>query len=354
MGPLAQALRFAFRGLAKAPALTAVAVLSLALGVGANTAIFTLLDQVLLRRLPVKNPEELALLSMQGRHYGSNWGGNAISHPLYADLRANNQVFTGMFCRFPTSASLSFGGQTQRVEAELVSGDYFGVLGVGAAVGRTITDDDDREPGGHPLVMLSHAYWKSAFGGDPAVIGRTLIVNGHDMTVVGVAQAGFAGVQLEFIPQIFVPIMMKAQMTPGWDALKDRRSRWVNTFGRLKPGVSLEQAQASLQPYFKSVLDMEVKEPAFKNASVEAREAFLQMVLQVLPGGQGRSYARTQLQAPLSVLFGLTAGVLLIACANVAGLLMARASAREKEIAIRLAIGAGRARLVRLLLVESA
>jgi len=353
MGSLLQDLRYAFRGLAKSRAFTAVAVLSLALGIGANTAIFSLLDQVLLRRLNVPSPDELVQLAMKGSHYGSNWGGNAMSHPMYLDLRDNNQVFTGMFCRFSTAASLSFGGETERVSADLVSGTYFPVLRVGAALGRTFTPDDDRVPGGHPLVMLSHAYWKSRFASDPAVVGRTVVVNGHNMTIVGVAQAGFTGVELEFVPQVFVPMMMKAQLTPLWDALEDRRWRFVNAFGRLSPGVSREQAQASLHPFFKGMLEMEVKEAAFRNASVETREAFLKNVLEVLPGGQGRSYVRRQLEKPLGILMGLTAGVLLIACANVAGLLLARAAVRQKEIAVRLAIGAGRFRLVRLLLVES-
>jgi predicted permease len=353
MAPLRQDLRFALRGLAKAPGFTAVTVLSLALGIGANTAIFTLLDQALLRRLPVKDPEQLALLTMVGRHYGNNRGSNAISYPLYEDLSRENQVFNGMFCRFPTTASLSFGGQTELVNAELVSGTYFPVLGVGAALGRTFTAEEDKTPGGHPIVVLSYDYWRSRFAGDPAALGKTVVVNGRDMTVLGVAAPGFSGVELEFVPQIFVPMMMKAQMTPLWDALKDRRTRFVNAFGRLKPGVTRVQAKASLQPFFKSILDMEVKEAAFSHASAEARGAFLKNVLDVLPGGQGRSDFRKQLETPLLLLITLTGGVLLIACANVANLLIARAAARGKEIALRLALGATPGRIVRLLLVES-
>ena len=346
-------LRYALRTLKKSPVFVLVAVVSLALGIGANTAIFTLTDQILLRLLPVKEPDRLILLTMRGMHYGSNWGGNALSYPMYSDFRDNNQVFDGMFCRFPTAASLSFGGQTERVSAELVSGSYFPVLGVGAALGRTFTAEEDRTPGGHPLVMLSYAYWKSRFAGDRGIVGKTAVVNGHNMTIIGVAQAGFDGVELGFVPQVYVPVMMKAQMTPLWDALKDRRSRWVNAFGRLKPGVAATQAKASLQPFFHNMLEMEVKEPAFRNASAYDKERFLKNIIDVLPGSQGRSNVRDPVSAPLWVLLAITGGVLLIACANVASLLIARAAARQKEIAVRLALGAGRGRIIQQLLVES-
>ncbi|HTR36918.1 MAG TPA: ABC transporter permease [Bryobacteraceae bacterium] len=356
MGSIVNDVRFALRSFRKSPLFTGVAVLSLALGIGANTAVFTLLDQVLLRLLPVKNPRELVLLNMRGFHYGSNWGYNALSYPMYRDFSEHNSVFTGMFCRFGTDISLGFNGQTERTNAELVSGTYFPVLRVGAALGRTFTPDDNRVPGGHPVAVLSYAFWQTRFASDPHVLGKTIVVNGHNFTVVGVAQQGFDGVELGYVPQIFVPVMMRPQLMPLMDEQLDfnnRRTRWVNVFGRLKPGVSREQAQASLQPFFHGMLEMEVKEAAFKDASAEIRTRFLQNVIQVLPGSQGRQYVQEKLAAPLWVLMALTAGVLLIACANVASLLIARATARQKEIAIRLAIGAGRLRIMRQLLVES-
>lgn len=348
-------LKYALRSFKKSPVFTAVAVLSLALGIGANTAIFTLLDQILLRLLPVKDPRQLVLLTMKGFHYGGNWGANALSFPMYRDFKANNKVFTEMFCRFSSRVSLGYNGQTERIAGELVSGTYFPTLGVGAALGRTFTPEEDRTPNGHPLVMLSYDYWKTRFSGDPSIIGKNAAVNGHNYTVIGVAEQGFDGVELGFITQIFIPVMMRAQVIANSDQLdfNNRRQRWVNVFGRLKPGVSAEQAKASLQPFFHGILEMEVKEADFKNASADVRDRFLKNIIDVLPGSQGRSYLRPRLSKPLWVLMALTAGVLLIACANVASLLIARATSRQKEIAIRLAMGAGRFRIMRQLVVES-
>ena len=346
-------IRFALRTLRKSPVFTVVAILSLALGIGANTAIFTLLDQVLLRLLPVKDPQQLVGLKMDGFHYGSNWGMNAMSYPMYHDFSEHNSVFSGMFCRFPYSMSVTFQGNTERVQGELVSGTYFRVLGIGAAAGRTFTPDDDRLRDGHPVVMLSYAYWKTRFAGDPGAVGRTMIVNGHSYTVVGVAQRGFDGLEFGFPMKVFLPVMMKAQVTPNWDAIRSRRQRWVNAYGRLKPGVTPRQAEAALQPFFHSMLEMETREPEFRNAPPLARERFLKNVIRVVPGSQGHSWVRGQLMTPLWVLMALTGGVLLIACANVASLLVAKATARHKEMAIRLAMGAGRGRIIAQLLVES-
>lgn len=356
MRSIGKDIRFALRAFRNSPVFTAVALLSLALGIGANTAVFSLLDQVLLRMMPVKNPQELVLLHMEGFHYGSNWGESALSYPMYRDFADHNSVFSGVLCRRGWLFSFGFPGQTERARAELVSGTYFPVLGVGAALGRTFTPDDDRVPDGHPVAVLSYSYWQSRFAGDRSILGRSVLVNGHNFTLIGVAQKGFEGLDAAQPAQFFVPIMMRAQLIPrlneSWD-FHNRRTRWVNVYGRLKPGVSREQAQASLQPYFHSILEMEEKEAAFNKASAEVRARFLKNVIEVRSGSQGQARLRSIVSTPLWLLMALTGGVLLIACANVGGLLIARAASRQKEIAIRLAIGAGRFRIIRQLLVES-
>src|SRR5829696_6661270 len=343
--------RYAVRTLLKAPAFTIVVVLTLALGIGANTAIFSLTDQVLLRQLPVKAPAQLVVLDGPGALQGRTFNNGTSSYPMYRDLRDRNTVFDGVLARFPAPLTLMTNGQSERVSGELVSDNYFDVLGVRAHIGRTFTPDDDRTPGGHPVAILSHNFWTRRFAADPSVLNRTVTLNGLPMTIVGVTPPGFFGIVIGESADVMVPVAMKAQMTPTWDDLQNRRSRWLTIMARLKPGVTAAQAEAAMNVVYRQINEQELKD--IPTPSETFKKRFVEKHLFLRPGAKGRSDLRNEFSTPILVLMGMVGMVLLIACGNVANLLIARGAARQKEVAIRLALGASRGAIVRQRLIES-
>jgi predicted permease len=349
-------VRFGLRMLAKSPGFTAIAVITLALGIGANTAIFSLMNQVLLQRLPVKNPDELVIVRAPGPQTGhvSTDGDSAesFSYPMYKGLRDTNSVFSGILARYRFSASVASHGQTDRASGEVVSGNYFEVLGVRPAIGRMFSQDDDRVPGSQPVVVLSHAYWTRHFGDDPSVLNKVLLINNVEMTVVGVSQSGFTGVQVGKIPDLFVPMMMTQQMTQYGETLDKWNDYWMTLLARRKPGISEKQAEAGINAVYRPLLEEQL--PQIKSAwNEDKRQKFLDKKILLSSGARGRTIVQRDSGSQIITLFVMVALVLLIACTNVANLLLARGASRQREFAIRTAMGASRGRMIRQLLAES-
>ncbi len=350
--------RHALRSLLKTPLVTVVAVLSLALGIGANAAIFSIFEQMLLRPLPVPEPDRLVNLQAPGPKPGSQSNNTAgtqdsvFSYPMFRDLEEAQQSFTGIAAHRIFGANLSFAGDTLSGIGMMVSGSYFGVLELQPALGRLLRSEDDETPGAHSLAVLSHAYWKTRFDADPSVIGQSLIVNGHPMTVLGVAPAGFDGTTLGVRSHVFVPISMRGQVHPGWDDFENRRNYWVYLFARLSDGVSQEAALASINVPYRSLIQ-EVEVPLQEGLSEKGLERFREKEIAMEPGALGQSQMRDGVGTPLLLLMSVTGFVLLIACANIANLLLTKATNRSGEVAIRLSIGARRGQLVGQLLAES-
>jgi len=344
-------LRYAFRNLGRQPLFSAVALFSIALGIGANTAIFTLLDQLLLRSLAVPEPNRLVQLDLPGPRRGANFTERPFSFPMYLVLRDKVKSFSGLYGQYQTPVSFAAKGTAQGATALLVTGNYFDVLGLRPALGRTLHPSDDVARGGHPVTVLSHGFWQERFGADRSIVDKDVVINGQKYTVVGVAPARWKGTDQLQPPDLYVPMAMKTQITPTWDGMESSQFYFLHVFGRLAPGASPEQAKAETDAVLGPVLLEELSQ--LRDFTGQRRERFLGKRIVLLPAARGNLSNFETIQNATWTLMGLVGVVLLIACANVANLLLARGSSRKREIAIRLAMGASRAQLVRQLMTES-
>ncbi|MBI1358113.1 MAG: FtsX-like permease family protein [Acidobacteria bacterium] len=346
-------LRYAARSLAHNPGFAFVAILSLALGIGAVTAIFTIADQALLRVLPVKDPDRLALLTWRGSFIGGATDGwaESFSYPFFREMEeAKPAELSGLAARFQTSAAVDAGEGVERANVELVSGEYFSVLGVQAALGRTLLPEDDDEPDAEPWAVVAYDYWRDRLGAEPSAVGRTIRINGYPMTVVGVAPPGFVGFERLRPADLFVSFQMNAAVRPTYDHRTRRDSIWLNVFGRLAPGVDPRQAAATLAPAYSAVLRRDLEEHP-RNA--ETAEKYVGNRLELVDAAQGLGNIRELVAQPLHILLAMVGLLLLITCVNVATLLVIRAAKREKEIALRCSLGASRWTVMRGVLLES-